>query len=204
LDRHRLVAGAAAAALLAVVITNQVDLGVASLHIGILNANWEFSWSHDADTVMLALGFIATVLGARNHASRRLLWIVTAVILGVFFADEVSPLHAEIGAHTGGKLLYTPLLLGLMMGVWLLAADSEQRGVVLAGLATLIVSFGMHVFGLHVLRQLGYLNWFYQAGVGVKEGTELAGLFLLAHALWPRARRPQNKPLTPGACTPGA
>ena len=196
LNRHRLVAVVAGAALLLVLITNQVDLSVAALRIGILNANWEFSWSHDADTIILALGFVATVLGARRLASRRRLWVATAAILGLFFADEVSPLHAQIGGHTGGKLLYTPLLLGLMVSVWLLAADSEQREVVLAGLAILIVSFGMHVIGLHVLRQLGYLNWLYQAGVAVKEGTELAGLFLLVCALWMLARRAPTGPGT--------
>ena len=47
----------------------------------------------------------------------------------------------------------------------------------------------MHVLGLYLLRPLGHYDQVYQLGVGVKEGTELAGLILVVLGLARLARR---------------
>lgn len=189
----------AGVAVVAVVVTNQIDLGADQLRVGLLNANSRFSWSHDVDTLALALGMAAAVRGARRGGRDSQLWWATAVILGLFFLDEASPLHTAIDHLPLGKALYSPILLALVTCVWLLAAHSDQQVVVAAGLVTLCASFAMHVVGLHALHPIGYLSGPYQAGVGVKEGTELAGLTLVVLALWRLAKRGPANPDVPAA-----
>jgi hypothetical protein len=168
----------------AVLATNWLSLGIDHLKTTLLNANWEFSWSHDVDTVVLVLGVWAAATGWRRQHRNRKLWAGIAAILTIFFLDEVSPLHAQIGAVSAGKLLYVPVLAGLAAGLWCLAAGTTERVLIGWGLAALLLSFGMHTPGLHILHRLGYTNWIYQTGVGFKEGAELAGLLLVVFALW--------------------
>ena len=172
----------AALAFLAVIATNLASLTLDHLRTSLLNANWEFSWSHDADTIALAVGTCAAASVVRRPGSRRGLWAVTAAILALLVLDELSPVHGQL--RNFGKLLYAPVLAALVVALWRLTARTTERRFVFWGVATLLVSFGMHVVGLHVLRPIGYLNWLYQTGVGFKEGTELAGLILLVAALW--------------------
>jgi hypothetical protein len=183
-----------AIALGAVIASNLLDLKAYGFRIRVLDANWEFSWSHDVDTLVLAVGMLITAVGARRHPRQRTLWTAAAVIMALFVLDEASPLHAEIG-HAS-KLLYAPTLAALALCVWLLVKRTAERATLILGLATLSVCFGMHVVGLTLLRPIGYLSVPYQSGVGVKEGTELAGLMLVVLALWPLARGVQ--PRVPG------
>lgn len=177
----------AAAAFVLVFASNLVSLGFDDLRTTLINANWEFSWSHDVDTILLAIGVGASLIGARADSSDRWLWCATAAILAAFFVDEASALHGQVGNLD--KLLYAPLLAALVVCVWRLTAKGRERVMVLFGLGTLLLAFAMHVAGLHTLRPLGYMNYTYQAGVGFKEGTELAGLILVVVALWRRARQ---------------
>lgn len=188
--RGRVVYAVAAAAFVAVIATNLISLGFLHLGIGLLNANWEFSWSHDVDTLALAFGAgVAAVVSGGRDAPDRSFWAATAAILALFCADEVSPLHAEIGAVSFDKLLYAPLLAALAICLWRLAVRGGEGSAVAGGLTTLAVAFGMHVAGLHLLRPLGYTNWIYQTGVGFKQGTELAGVLVVMAALWRLAVR---------------
>src|ERR1700729_1263833 len=150
----------AAAICLLVVVTNLIDLYVNDLGTGLnlIDANWQFSWSHDLDTAILAAGFCAAIAGSMRAVSRRGTWRSTAVILGLFFLDEATPVHAAIDSSRLGKLVYVPLLLGLVGCFWLLAANSDQRTPVLAGITILFLSFAMHVAGVPSLRVLGYFN----------------------------------------------
>lgn len=168
-----------------VVASNLVSLGLDHLRTNLINANWEFSWSHDLDTLLLAVGTCTAVAGARASGARRRLWLATAGILALFFLDEVSALHGQVGNLD--KLLYTPILVALVLCVWRLTEQTPDRMLVIRGLTTLLFSFAMHVAGLHLLRQVGYTTYLYQVGVGFKEGAELAGLILLVTALWRRA-----------------
>lgn len=185
-DRWKL--AIAVLALAAVVGTNQFDLATRHLSNHMLNANLQLSWSHLADTLVIAAGVLATVIGARVQRDRRRLWIAAGTILALFFLDEASPLHDHIDKLPGGKLLYTPILLALVVCVWYLANRSDEQRIIGLGLATLFFSFGMHIVGLRILIPLGYFNWLYQAGVGVKTGTELAGLLLVVLGIWRLAR----------------
>ena len=171
-------------ALATVIASNEVDLVADHLGIRVLDANWQFSWSHDLDKIALAVGSLAASYGGLKARSRRWQWWATAAILALFLLDELSALHAQIGQASFGKLLYSPILVGLVFSVWLLARDSPQRVIVGTGLATLFICFGVHVIGLRLLRPLGYYSVPYQAGVGIKEGMELAGLLLIVPALW--------------------
>jgi len=182
---YRYLAVIAVVACGAVVATNLLSLGLDQLRTSVINANWEFSWSHDIDTVLLAIGVYASLVGARAHATHRRLWSSTAAILALFVLDEASAFHGQFGNLE--KLLYAPILAALVVCVWRLTDGSEERPLVRWCLVTLVFAFTMHVAGLHLLRPVGYMTYLYQAGVGVKEGTELAGLILLVTALWRRA-----------------
>jgi hypothetical protein len=169
----------------AVVATNLLSLGVDELRTSVINANWEFSWSHDLDTMLLAIGVYASLVGARADGPRRRLWSATAAILALLVLDEVSAFHGQFGNLE--KLLYAPILAALVVCVWRLTARTEERAPVMWSLVTLVFAFAMHVAGLHLLRPIGYTTYVYQVGVGFKEGTELAGLILLVAALWRRS-----------------
>lgn len=171
----------ALAAWLVVEATNLVDFRYERFAIRPLDANWGYSWSHDADTLLVAIGALITLVCARRPTPRRRAWYGLAVILVALLLDEASPLHAEIG-HVS-KLLYAPILLGMVAAAWYLADRAGERPVVAVSVATLLISFTMHVVGLTLLRPIGYMSWPYQIGVGVKEGCELGGLLLLVLAL---------------------
>jgi hypothetical protein len=192
--------GVAGVAFAAVIASNLLNLGIDNLGVRALDANWEYSWSHDVDTLVLAFGVVITAGGARRHRRQRALWAATSAILTLLFLIEVSPVHAEIG-HVS-KLLYAPILCVLVVCVWRLADHTAQSGTVVVGLAALLISFAMHVVGLTLLRPLGYLSWPYQFGVGVKEGGALAGWLLVTYAFW-RLARDSEAPLV-GADRAGA
>jgi len=181
-------------ALIAVIVTNWLSLKLDHLSYTLLNANWESSWSHNADTLALAIGACVAISVALRPSAHRRLWALTAAILALFVLVEISSLHARIGAVSFNKLLYAPILLALVVAVWRLTAGTPQRGLAVWGIATLLVSFAMHVAGLHLLRPIGYFTWLYQTGVGLKSGTELAGLILLVSALWQLASRERARP----------
>jgi hypothetical protein len=183
--RYRRVMAIAVLACGAVVVTNLMSLGFDHLRTSAINANWEFSWSHDVDTVLLAVGVYASLGGARATGPHRRVWATTAAILALFVLDEVSAVHGQLGNLE--KLLYAPILAALVVCVWRLTAGTSERALVRWALATLVFAFAMHVVGLHLLRPIGYTKYIYQAGVGIKEGTELAGLILLITALWRRS-----------------
>ena len=178
-------------AFVAVIATNLISLEFDHLRTTVINANWEYSWSHELDALALVLGAYAAVVGWQRQPGRRRLWAATGVILVLFFLDEISPLHAQIGSISGGKLLYVPILAALVACLWLLTRGTNERVLVSWALVTLLLSFVMHTPGLHILRRVGYTNWVYQAGVGFKEGTELAGLILVVWALWRLSHRPE-------------
>ncbi len=175
----------AAFAFVLVLASNLVSVGLDQLRTTLINANWEFSWSHDVDTVLLAVGTGVSVGGARSSVAHRRLWLATAAILAVFFLDEISALHGQIGNLD--KLLYAPLLIALVLCVWRLTERAPERVLVIYGFATLLFAFAMHVAGLHLIRPIGYTTYVYQTAVGFKEGAELAGLIILVAALWQRA-----------------
>jgi hypothetical protein len=181
----------AAAALAAVLVSNQLDLALDRLGVGALNANWEFSWSHDVVRLVLAIGVLIAVTGAWRDPGRRGVWLGTAAIFAVLFLDEASSLHGAISNQAGGKLLYAPLLLALVVCLWRLSAGTRERADLTLGLMLLCASFFMHTVGLHFLRTVGYWTEAYQAGVGVKEGCELAGLLVVVLVLY-RIRKAQS------------
>lgn len=145
----------AGAAWLCVLATNLLDLHGRSFHVALLNANWQFSWSHDPDTVSLASGAVAAAHDAEGGRVQRRVWAATALILGLLLLDEVSPLHTTIGRLPFGKAVHSPILLGLVLCLWLVTNDSRERLLIGADLTAMCVSFAMRVVGLHLLLRLG-------------------------------------------------
>jgi peptidoglycan/LPS O-acetylase OafA/YrhL len=173
-----------------VIVTNLVDFEADDLRIGILNANLDSSWSHIATSVTLGVGALIALLKALQAGDDRKLWSAIAVALLLLFIVEVSPLHVQVDALSYGKLIYLPLLAGLVVSVWRLAAGSDEAVLVRAGLASLIVSYAVHLWGMHVVEALGWGSGsgVYQLKVGIKEGAETGGWLALVWALWRLAR----------------
>jgi hypothetical protein len=171
------VAALGAAAL--VLATNLIDFGVDHGHIRLLDASAEWSWSHVVATAAFAAGMLAGVVGAR----RGLAWRAIGALFAVLLIDNVTRLHTHIGHWPA---LYAPILIGLCVALWSAVRGTEVAVLIVAGLAMLVVSLGIHVVGPHVVHALGWGtdSWAYQVKVGLKEGSELAGWTLVVPALW--------------------
>jgi hypothetical protein len=170
----------------AVACTHLLNFGLYHLRYRILNANSAASWSHIVATASLAAGAVVCITGARRARSQRATWIATAVVLGLFFIDEVSGLHARIDALNHGKLLYGPVLVVLAVSVWRLTIHTPQALSVRACAVLLAVSYLIHVLEPHnIAHSLGWSTdgWNFQVVVAIKEGTELAGVLLALSAL---------------------
>lgn len=180
---------------LAVILTNMIDFEADDLRVRVLNANLDSSWSHRATAGILAAGAVIALRTAWRTVRGRMLWGATAAMMILLFVVEISPLHVQVDRLSYGKLIYLPLLVGLVGCVCGLSAGSPLVALVRAGLAALVVSYGVHLFGAHVVNALGWGagTWVYQLKVGVKEGTELGGWLLLVLALWRLAQaRPRR------------
>jgi hypothetical protein len=164
------------------VTTHLLDFG-ADFRIPLLDSASEWSWSHIVATVAFAAATLAGVAGARRAGRLRSAWQVLAVLFGFLFLDNVSRLHTQISAW---PVIYAPILLVVSGAAWRVARGTREAPVVGAGLATLLVSLGVHVLGPQVVHVLGWTShsWAYQVKVALKEGTELAGWVLVVPALW--------------------
>jgi hypothetical protein len=176
----------AAAGFVAVLGTHLIDFGTDHLHAQVFDAGSDSSWSHRLVAASLAAATAVAVLGLVRSQRARGLWATAVAILSFLAIDEISSLHTHVDDLTWGKALYAPLLVVLAVCVWRLAGRGDRGLVVRVGLAMLVVSFGIHVFGPHVVHALGWGadSWAYQVKVGLKQGTELAGWLLLLVGLW--------------------
>ncbi|MBV8989209.1 MAG: hypothetical protein JO372_11695, partial [Solirubrobacterales bacterium] len=166
--------------------TNLLDFGADRLQIAVLNANVGSSWSHRATAAALAAGALLTLVRALRSSSLRAWWSGTAVILGLLFVAEASPLHVQVDRASFGKLIYAPLLAGLVVCLWRLAGASNQKRLMRVGLGALFLSYAIHIFGMAIMHALswGPDSWGYQTRAALKEGTELSGWLLVVLALW--------------------
>jgi hypothetical protein len=181
-------------AIAAVLVTNVIDFKVDDLQSRILNANSSGSWSHRLGALLILAGAAVALVGAYRNASRRGAWLVLAGLMGFFFADEASSLHRSIDASSAGKLIYLPVLVLAAVCVWWLTRDVDAVPGVGAAMALLCAAYLMHLFALYD-EHSAYLTGVYQAKVGLKEGTELAGLLVALSALWGLAHaRPRRSP----------
>ena len=171
----------ATSAFVTVMVTHLVDFGADDLRVRVLNANSDSSWSHVLIAAVLVVATAVGVIGARRAQRQRVLWTISAAILGLLSISELSSLHAKIDQMSWGKLVYAPILLALVVCLWRVSDGSRFRLLVRAGLGTLVLSFAIHVLGPHVVHVLGYgySSWAYQIKVGLKQATELAGWLLL-------------------------
>jgi hypothetical protein len=176
----------AGAGFVAVLITHLVDFGSDGLRVGVLNADSDASWSHRLIAATLVAATAVAAVNAWRSRERRGLWAVVAGILAFLAVDELSSLHTQVDQMAWGKALYGPILLVLGVCLWRLAARRPQGLVLRVGVAILFLSFGIHVFGPHIVHALGYGtdSWPYQVKVALKQGTELAGWLLVFIGLW--------------------
>lgn len=180
----------AATAFVAVLVTHLVDFGTDNLRVGLFNANTDASWSHLLTAAVLVaatgLGFVAL----RRTTAERTTWLLTTAVLAFLAIDEISPLHTKVDAMSWGKLVYAPVLILLCLCLWRLPHGRTAGVVVRIGVLTLIVSFGIHVFGPHIVHALGWSStgWAYQTKVALKAGSEVAGWLLVLFGLRQLAR----------------
>jgi hypothetical protein len=176
----------AGAGFVAVVATHLIDFGTDQLRAGMFNADSDASWSHLLVAAILVAATAAAAVGAWRATDQRRLWTGALAVLAFLAIDEVTPLHKHVDNVSWGKALYAPILLILGVCVWRLSARTSQQKILRVGLATLVISFAIHVFGVHVVNALGWGtgSWAYQVKVALKEGSELAGWFLVLVGLW--------------------
>jgi hypothetical protein len=170
--------------------THLVDFGADSLRIKLLDSAYEWSWSHLVATAAFATAALLAFAGGRRSARHQPAWATIVGLFAFFLVDNLTRLHEHV-AHW--PVLYAPLLGALLLSLSVVAWDSDQRRIVLAGLTLLIASLAIHVLGPHVVRALGWGpdSWAYQIKVGLKEGTELAGWVLLLPPLARLALEPR-------------
>ena len=180
----------AGAALCAVLVTHLVNFGSDHLRVRVLDAGSDSSWSHVVIAIALLVATAIGLVGIRRSATQRREWIAATGVLAFLSISELTSLHARIDEMSWGKLVYAPILLVLCLCLWRISDRTEHRLVIRAGIAMLVVSFGIHVFGPHVVHALGWGtdSWAYQIKVGLKQGTELAGWLLVVWGLWRVAR----------------
>jgi hypothetical protein len=140
----------------------------------------------------------AWLVTARMRSARPVAAIL-AVLLTFLAVDQVLALHNHIPHWLA---FYLPLLLAsfaclvaLARGIpWLRRAGAGQGAgsavierLIGSGLALLVVSFLLHLFGEHLMASLGLSNpagWAYQVKLVIKHGTEVAGWLLIALGLF--------------------
>lgn len=177
----------ASGAIAAVGLTHLLDFGVYDLRYTVFNANSDASWSHVVDAGALAVAAVICLGGAWRIPRQRGTWLTIALLLFVFFADELSGLHTQIGTPRYGKLLYAPVLAVLVYCVWRLMRGGPYLAVARGSAALLLASYVIHVLDPHnIARALGWRvgGWAFQVVVVLKEGMELAGVLLAVLALW--------------------
>jgi hypothetical protein len=170
------------AALTIEVTAHLLDYGLADLHVRLLDASSEWSWSHVVATTAFASAAAVAVFAARRRRGEARQWWILAALFSVLFADNVARAHEAVPKW---PLVVLPALVGVAIGVVRLARDTAVFRVALAGLGLLVTSFVIHVLGHAIVHGAGWGpdTWGYQIKVALKEGTELAGWVLVVPAL---------------------
>ena len=172
------------------IVTQAIDFGLFQLRIGLLNSNNHASIFGAASLAAQALAALAAV--GRSRDSRWSTgWIVVAALTGLLLV-----VRAGVSFHA--VLLLGPVAL-LFVLVWYLTSDDPgpKRAVVRAGLAALVFSYVVHIFGPHVVAALGYAGntWPYQVKGMLKHSAELAGWLLVAIGVF-QGRLRTGQPVT--------
>jgi hypothetical protein len=110
--------------------------------------------------------------------------IVLPPLLTFLTVDMISNLHSDI-PHW--RIFYLPLLAGIFVAVAATARRLSGLSFRLAmfALALLTASFLLHMFGNEILEYLraSSSGWVHQVKIAIKQGTEVAGWFLVALSL---------------------
>lgn len=175
----------AATALATVMVTHLIDFGADGLRIRLLNANSDGSWSHLLTSGVLVVSSVLMLIALTQSRRQRAVTMLGAAVFVFLSVDEISSLHVQVDSMSWGKLVYAPVLIVLGVCLWRLAGDHAGAVEIRAGLATLIISYGIHVLGPHIVHALGWSSqsWAYEIKVGLKAGTEIAGWLLVLFGL---------------------
>jgi hypothetical protein len=174
---------AAAGALTLVVLAHLVTVALWERRVRLLDAGYEWSFSHILATLGFASGAVICGIGAlagRRH--RRWWWWAACALMAVLLLDNLTRLHENIPRW---PLVYGPFLGALCLAVVRVAAETRWAGVVFAGVLLLCCSLAIHVIGPETVHLLGLSSegWAVHLNLALKEGTELAGWILLVPAL---------------------
>jgi hypothetical protein len=187
--------------LVAVTASELFGVAVDDNRIRLLNPGSSASWSHVIIKAVLVVASVVTAMGAWRPRERRYVWWLTAAIFVFLSIAEISPLHKYIDPLNGGKLLYAPILLALLLCLLRLPDRGDPRVglrvALWAGLALLIISFAIHlVDSTRVFAD----TWAYQVEAPIKQATELAGWLLIFSVLCRLALAGDRR--TPNSHTP--
>jgi hypothetical protein len=173
--------GAAAALVVAETAAHLVDFGVYGLRVGLLDADSDaglFPW---LETLLLVAGALLAVTRARTAPVHG--WRFAALAAGLAFVAAGSRLHLRDTAE--GPWLYAPVLAAVALLLWAALPGRQARPFVVAALACLAVSLGIHELAPPLLARVGSGpgDWVYEVKIALKQATELAGWTLVACAL---------------------
>jgi hypothetical protein len=162
-----------------------VDFEFFHLRIRLLDSNSHASVFGVASLAAQALSALAAARRSRN-SRRSTGWLVLALLTALL-------LVVRIGVSFRAAVLLGPVA-ALFVLVWYLTSDDPKpaRTLVRAGLAALVFSYAVHVFGPHILADLDYAGntWPYQIKGILKHSSELAGWMLMAVGISQGRSRP--------------
>jgi hypothetical protein len=181
--------------------------------IGELQASAEHNvWTWAASMATLVAG-LSALLFARSSAQPGRAWILGTLL--VYFAlDDWVEIHENLGEdvsdflgfpdYVGPRLwvaLYLPLTGAVLALLWLVAEEigGRARRAILAGVALLAAGYALEAVGIVTkrLEERGY-DLPHAVRAGLEEGTELAGLIVLATGLTAGMLAARRAPSAPG------
>jgi hypothetical protein len=184
-----------ASALLA--ISHLCDLALFDFHVGLVNADSDWSvWGWAGVVADFAPVVGAVQLALTTHRQRSSL-IVLVVLTAFLSADDFLQLHervSELGSRLAlphasrvvWPLIFMPIMVAMAIILWRLSAQAPMRArmAIRGGLAALVFAILLEMAspGLFAIGY-GHGTWPYELEVAVEEALELGGWMLIAGGL---------------------
>ncbi len=135
---------------------------------------------------LLALSFIAYEIFSQQEGKGKAAWLVLSIVLAGLSLDEIASLHERTGGWNATRVIFGVLLAVLMTYpvVTLFRRDKSKSSPLL--IASAFFVFACVALQEHLEHHFAFPEWSLGIRVGVEEGSELLGFFLLFWGIVPR------------------